>query len=94
MELIKVDHIKWMERHLKRKRTLRRIGGIVGDFLAGCWYLVRYHYIGLFTIAVSIGLFYYQFTTSFDLMLYVLSGIILVLGIGFDLKNNQFGPCV
>lgn len=89
MKLIKVDHIRWMERHLKRKRKLRKIGKMVGDFLSGCWYLVRYHYIGLFTIVVSACLFYYQFITSFDWMLYVLGGIIMVLGIGFDMKNNQ-----
>jgi hypothetical protein len=86
---MKKDHLKIMERMLKNRQRLRKIGRPIGDALELCWFGVRYHYIALATLIIQFYVFYVFIQSEGNFLFFFLGGVILVFGIGLDMKNNQ-----
>lgn len=77
-----------MERKLRTRQRLKKIGGHINDALELCWFAVRFHYIAIVTFVVQIYIFL-KFSETLEIMYPILGFIILVFGVGLDIKNNQ-----
>jgi hypothetical protein len=86
---MKIDHLKWMTKHLKRRQRLRKIGRFIGDFFKLCWYGVRYHYI----LIISFGFAFYPIydliqTGEPSWLVFILCFTIFIFGVNLDMRES------
>lgn len=65
----------------------------IEDIPEGLWYLIRFHYIAIISMVVSIYFYPLLFFETGDWINVVIGAMILFLGVGFDISRNNRGLC-
>lgn len=85
---MKINHIKWMERHLKRKQRLRRIGNFLLDGLKFVYNGVRFHYILIISFAFALYPVYDLLQTGeHNWSIFILCFVIFIFGVNLDMRK-------
>jgi hypothetical protein len=66
------------------------LGCTIKDIPSNTWYIIRFHYIGLIAFCISTYILFFRQPYG-DFFNLIIGFIILIFGLGFDMKNNTIG---
>jgi len=84
MHLLKIKKIDWSFWRHWLKCTIKDIPSMI-------WYVLRFRYIALIAVGVSLYILFYKSPYGDSLSWFIVGTIVLFLGLGFDMKNNTTG---
>ena len=63
----------------------------IGEIPSAIWYLIRFHYIALIAMSTSTYILFFKAPYGDSFTWFIVGFIILVFGMGFDMRNNTTG---